>query len=199
MARLLQLETFDMPDLTERLPDGLQTEVEDLRLNAYEQGYSAGWDDALAAQNTDITRLRSDLGHSLLTMSLNYRDARRHVLGALEPLLQDMVHKVLPTIAHAALGQIILEQLAPVADSLSSAPVVVKTSPANRESVDALLTKQTDLPIRVDSDPMLGEGQAFLKFADTEEHVDLDGMIATIAEAITAFFQIEKDEDASDD
>ena len=132
-------------------------------------------------------------------MSLNYRDARRHVLGALEPLLQDMVHKVLPTIAHAALGQIILEQLAPVADSLSSAPVVVKTSPANRESVDALLTKQTDLPIRVDSDPMLGEGQAFLKFADTEEHVDLDGMIATIAEAITAFFQIEKDEDASDD
>jgi flagellar assembly protein FliH len=195
MARHLQLETFDLPDIAERLPEGLQAEVEDLRLNAYEQGYAAGWDDALAAQNSEITRLRSDLGRNLVEMSLSYRDARRHVLGTLEPLLRDMVCKVLPTIAHATLGQIILEQLNPVAESLSSGPVIVKTSPANRDSVDALLTKQTGLPIRVVAEPTLGEGQAFVKLADTEEHVDLDGMITAIAEAVTAFFRTEKDED----
>ena len=195
MARLLHLETFDLPDLAYRLPEIAEAEVEELRLAAYEQGYSAGWDDAVTAQNDEVARLRADLGRNLTEMSLAYRDARRHVLGTLEPLLHDMVTKVLPTIAHQTLGQMILEQLLPVAETMSAAPIIVTTGPGNREIVGRLLTAQTGLPIIVREEATLGEGQAFLKLAASETRVDLDGVIAAIAGAVAAFFRIEKDQE----
>ena len=195
MARLLHLETFDLPGLADRLPESAQVEVEEMRLAAYEQGYSAGWDDSVAAQSDEVARLRADLGRSLTEMSLSYRDARRHVLGTLEPLLHDMVTKVLPTIAHQTLGQIILEHLRPVAETMSAAPIIVTTAPSNRAVVEKLLTAQTGLPITVREEPTLGDGQAFLKAKGSEIRVDLDDVIVAIATAVAAFFRIEKEQE----
>jgi flagellar biosynthesis/type III secretory pathway protein FliH len=194
MARLLELEAFDMPDPAAR-PDHLrEAEVAELKLAAYEQGYGAGWDDALRAQSEDIARLRTDLGRNLTEMALNYRDARRHILNALEPLLHEMVSKVLPAIARQSLGQVILEQLRPVADTLASVPVVVRVSPTNRELVQTLLARETDLPLRVETEPTLSDGQAHLKLPGEETLVDLDGVAAAIAGAVAAFFHNEQDE-----
>ncbi len=195
MARLLHLETFDMPAPVANLPEVAQGEIEELRLAAYEQGYSAGWDDAVAAQSDEVSQLRADLGRNLIEMTLAHREARQHVLGTLEPLLLDMVTKVLPTIAHQTLGPIILEQLRPVAETMSSAPIIVMTAPRNREIVENLLSAQTGLPITVREEPSLGDGQAFLKLAESETRVDLDGVISAIAAAVAAFFHIEQDED----
>lgn len=195
MARLLHLETFDLPGLADRLPESAQVEVEEMRLAAYEQGYSAGWDDSVAAQSDEVARLRADLGRSLTEMSLSYRDARRHVLGTLEPLLHDMVTKVLPTIAHQTLGQIILEHLRPVAETMSAAPIIVTTAPSNRAVVEKLLAAQTGLPITVREEPTLGDGQAFLKATGSEIRVDLDDVIVAIAGAVAAFFRIEKEQE----
>lgn len=195
MARPLELEAFDMPNPASQLPEALQAEVEEVRLTAYEKGYSAGWDDAISAQNADVARLRSDLGHNLMEMSLSYRDARRHVLGTLEPLLNDMVGKVLPAIAHQTLGHIILEQLRPVAETLASAPITVKTAPATHEMVEKLLTGEAGLPVRVIAEPTLSDGQAYLKLAESEVLVDLDGVIAAISSAVTDYFRIENDEE----
>ena len=195
MARLLHLETFDLPGLADRLPESAQVEVEEMRLAAYEQGYSAGWDDSVAAQSDEVARLRADLGRSLTEMSLSYRDARRHVLGTLEPLLHDMVTKVLPTIAHQTLGQIILEHLRPVAETMSAAPIIVTTAPSNRAVVEKLLAAHTGLPITVREEPTLGDGQAFLKATGSEIRVDLDDVIVAIAGAVAAFFRIEKEQE----
>ena len=195
MARLLHLETFDLPGLADRLPESAQVEVEEMRLAAYEQGYSAGWDDSVAAQSDEVARLRADLGRNLTEMSLSYRDARCHVLGTLEPLLHDMVTKVLPTIAHQTLGQIILEHLRPVAETMSAAPIIVTTAPSNRAVVEKLLTAQTGLPITVREEPTLGDGQAFLKAKGSEIRVDLDDVIVAIAGAVATFFRIEKEQE----
>ena len=195
MARVLQLETFDLPGPAGWLPEAAEAEIEELRLAAYEQGYAAGWDDAVSAQNAEVALLRADLGRNLGEMSLAYHDARRHVLGTLEPLLHEMVTKVLPAIAHQTLGQIILEQLRPAAETMSSAPITVTVAPANREAVEKLLTVQTGLPITVREEPMLGEGQAFLKLATSEIRVDLGEVITTIAAAVAAFFHTEKAEE----
>lgn len=188
MARPLQLETFEVPGLPEHYESVGQAELEELRLATYEQGYAAGWDDAVTAQTDEITRLRADLGRNLVDMSLSYRDAKRHILGALEPLLHDMVTKVLPGIAHQSLGPIILEQLRPVAETAAGAPVLIKTAPENLETVERLLSQEVALPIRVIAEPTLGSGQAYLKIAESEALVDLDGAILAISAAVLAFF-----------
>jgi flagellar biosynthesis/type III secretory pathway protein FliH len=195
MARLLALETFAVPPPAGHSATVGQTELEDARLAAYEQGYAAGWDDAVAAETADVARLRADLGRNLTEMALTYRDARRHVLTALEPLLQEMVAKVLPAVAQQSLGRIILDELRPIAENLSSAPVVVRIAPCNRAAVEELLAASTELPLRVAEEPALGDGQAYLKVGQTEISVDLDGVVTAITSAVTTFFAIETPED----
>lgn len=195
MARLLQLEEFESAGAGQGAAP-LAAENEELRLAAYEQGYSAGWEDALAAQNADMARLRSDLGHNLSEMAFSFADARSHVLASLEPLLRDMVNKVLPVTAHKALGHMILQELLPVAEGLTNAPILVRTAPENRDIVADLLARETRLPLQVVAEPTLGEGQAYLKLGATEMNVDLDGVIDAIATAVAAFFHIERDSHA---
>lgn len=191
MARLLELQTFDLPDPTRRTPDLREAELAELKLVAFEQGYEAGWNDALQAQSDDIARLRGDLGRNLSEMDFAYRDARRHILAALEPLLRDMVGKVLPALAQKTLLPIILEQIEPIAGQLVTTPVEICTSPANRELVEQLLKHGGELPVAIVAEPTLTEGQAYLKRAGSEAKIDLDGVIAAIATAVDAFFHSE--------
>jgi len=195
MARLLQLESFDMSQSDSALGNPPGGDLEDLRLTAYEQGFSAGWDDAIAAQSTEVARLRADLGRNLAAMTLNHHDARRHVLTAIEPLLQDMVAKVLPMAARQSLGPMILEGLTPAAAELSAAPVLVRVAPDNLAVVSQLLAGGCDLPLKVVGDDTLGPGQAYLKVAETEMTIDLDRVIAAMATAVGAFFQVQKQEE----
>lgn len=194
MARLLNLETFEVPE------DPLQAtlmgdaQVAEIKLCSYEQGYQAGWDDALGAQNDDITRLRTELGRNLAEMALSYRDARRHILSSLEPLLDEMVAKVLPTIAHQALGPMILEELRPTTERLAASPVIVRTAPANLAVVEDLLSHKIELPFEVVAEPTLGPGQAYLKTASGEVQIDLDGVVEAIGAAVKSYFQTEHDE-----
>jgi flagellar assembly protein FliH len=191
MAVRFRLEAFDpgYPDLEEvRLS---LSDMEEARLAAFEKGYSAGWEDAVAAQDGEEAKLRADLGSNLQALSFSYHEARTHVLRALEPLLRDMVVKVLPTLARASLAEVVLEQLFPLAESLANAPVTVVVNPAIRETVETLLSAQSTMPLQFVEEPTLSEGQVYLHLGEVETRVDLDGVIAAIAAAVSAFFQIE--------
>lgn len=191
MARPLELETFDLPDPARRPTDIRDAELTDLKLAAYEQGYGAGWNDALKAQSDDVARLRGDLGRSLCEMELSYRDARRHVLTALEPLLRDMVGKVLPAVAKKTLAPLVIEQILPIAEELAATPVEIRTSPANRDLVEALVSRSVNLPLRIAAEATLTDGQAYLRLPGHEAKIDLDGVIEAITGAVDAFFHSE--------
>lgn len=192
MARPIQLSTFD---LASDYGGSRQAEAEEARLATYEEGYAAGWDDAIFAQNADIARLRADLGRNLADMTLNYRDAQNHLLNALEPLLRDMVTKVLPTIAHQTLGPMILDEIRPVAHDLLARPVVVRTSPENAPLVETTLAG-CDMPLTVRGDDTLGPGQALVDLGQSERCIDLDRVIGAIDRAVQSFFHLNKDGEA---
>lgn len=194
MPRAFELEIFETGgDPFDAGSEG--TESEEARLAGFEQGYSAGWDDSVAAQEDEIARLRTDLGRNLREMSLTYEDARSHVLLALEPLLKDMVTKILPAIARQSLGQIVLEQLRPVAGTMADLPVALVTHPMNRSALEKLIVEQAGLPVQIREEPSLSEGQAYLDFGARESKVDLDGVIAAITEAVAGFFHIDSQEE----
>lgn len=195
MAQPLRLEVFEDAEGAGEPVTMAPAELEESRLAAFEQGYTAGWDDAVKAQTDEVARLRADLGRNLQDMSFSYHEARTHTLRALEPLLHDMVTKVLPAIARETLGQMVLEQLRPVADRLAETPILVTANPLNREMIEAIVIGQSSIPMSFAGEASLGEGQVYLRFGQTESRVDLDGVIATIAAAVAAFFQIEKEKE----
>lgn len=196
MPMRLKLEVFDIGGIRLATEEVRVTPaaLEDARAASYETGYSAGWEDAVNAQTTEQTRINEEVARNLQALAFTYHEARSHVLRTLEPLLRDMVAKVLPNMAREALGQFVLEALRPVAARLTDSPVTLTLNPASRAAVEAHLAAESSLPLRILEEPSLGEGQVFLRFDDREQQVDLDGVITAIAGAVDSFFHFEQQE-----
>lgn len=163
--------------------------LEDSKLAAYDQGYSAGWEDATTAQSDDQTRMRADLARNLQSLGFTYHEARTHVLRAVEPLLQQVVGRLLPALARETLAPVVLEVLMPLVEKLADAPISLVVNPASRAAVETLLAAATNLPITIVEEPSLSEGQAYLRLGATETHIDLDGATAEISTAMRGFFE----------
>lgn len=163
---------------------------EEAKLTAYDQGYSAGWEDAASAQSEDRTRVQADLARNLQSLGFTYQEARMHVLRAIEPLLQQMVNRLLPALARETLAPVVLDVLMPLAEEMADAPVTLVLNPASRPAVEALLAQATGLPVTIVDEPSLGEGQAYLRLGASETHVDLDRATAEITAAVRGFFEL---------
>ncbi len=189
MPSRFKLEVFELPDTTGEQVKLSRTELEEARLVAFEKGYTAGWDDAMASQEGEAAKMRAELARNMQDLAFTYHEARTHVLRAMESLLQDMVTKVLPAIARQSLGEMALEALRPLAEELAGAPITVVVNPANRAMVEALLGADSPLPLKFLEEPSLSSGQVYLRTGDAEVRVDLDHVIAAIGTAITSYFQ----------
>ena len=193
----LRLEVFDLPDTPARRSTIVTdaTALEDIRMQAYEQGYTAGWDDAAAAQSEDKSRIQADFARNLQTLGFTFQEARMHVLRAIQPLLHEIVTCLLPQVARESLASVALETLMPLADEMADAPVTLVVSPTSRPAVEALLEQATGLPLTVIEEPTLGDGQVYFRLGNIETRLDLDHATTEIASAVRDFFDLtEKDQ-----
>lgn len=190
--KALNLEVFDTPAEQGQTPVVVLESIafEEAKLAAYDQGYRAGWDDALAAQQHDQTQISAELARNLKSLSFTFSDARKHLLGAMEPLLHEIIARLLPAIARESLAPSILQSLRPLAERASDSPIEILINPAARPCVEAVLAASNGPPTRVVDEPSLGEGQAFLRLGHSETRIDLDGAIVEISQAVTQFFQL---------
>lgn len=195
----LQLEIFEpataAPPPAEPHPDAA---TEEARLQGYDQGYAAGWEDATAAQATEQTRLQTELARNLQALSFTYEEARLHVITALGPFLHQLVTRLLPATGHAALAPVIRDTLLPLAEQAADRPLTLRLNPAARPDVEALLARLPAPPLRIEEEPSLSRGQASLRRGEgdtlCETLVDLDRATATIAAAIRDFYRLTTEE-----
>lgn len=187
-GHLLKLETFEDSD-----PDGDVTlspaRLEEVRLGAFEQGYTAGWEDANAALDDAERKLRSELAGNIQKLSFTFHEARTHLLRTVEPLIVEMAARVLPAMARDMLAPIVLEQVLPLAEKLTEAPPRIVAHPASMPRIREMLAAETGLPVEFDEDPAMAETRASLRFGQTGVEIDLDGVIAAIRAAIRNHFR----------
>lgn len=168
--------------------------LEEARLAAFEQGYSAGWEDAGKAEAGEQTRIRGDLARHLQALAFTYQEARNHVLTALEPLLLDVLTPLLPEIAKESLPRKILDVILPLAASQGDSPLRLMVNPAAHSAVESLLAEVKGLPVQVVDEPSLGDGQAYLQMGEGELHFDPAGAAETIATNLHNFFALLKED-----
>jgi flagellar biosynthesis/type III secretory pathway protein FliH len=188
----LRLEEFHNPDGNDTaLPEAAEdTQTEDAKLAAYEQGYGAGWEDASTAIADDDARIRAELANHLQTLSFTYHEARIHVLTALEPLLIEFAQKLLPEVAQGALGPLILETMMPLAETLAEAPISLKVHPQSRAMIEAFLSSAKAPPFTMQDDISLAQGEVHLRLGEAETQIDLESTIHAIRSALNDFFEI---------
>lgn len=165
-------------------------DVEAAKVEAYDQGYQAGWDDAVRAQSQDKERIGADFARNLQDLGFTFHEARSHVINTLEPLLSEMISKVLPKLVDQTLGQTILEELLPLAEKASDSPVQIVVAVGKKAAIEALVDHSLTIPVEVQEEPTLTEGQVYLRLGELEQHIDMDGAIERIHDAINAVYSI---------
>jgi flagellar biosynthesis/type III secretory pathway protein FliH len=188
----LRLEVFDSVAAGDGAPQPLveASALDEAKVASFEQGYSAGWEDAAAAQSDDQTRIRADLARNLQSLAFTFQDARTHVLQAIRPLILEMTTRLLPEVAREALAPAVLEAVMPLADDLADAPLTLVLNPAVRDRVETLLAQATGLPMQIEDEPSLGEGQVYIRLGPAETKVDLTRATDDISAAVRGFFNL---------
>jgi flagellar assembly protein FliH len=188
----LRLEVFDTVTAGDGAPQPLveASALDDAKVASFEQGYSAGWEDAAAAQDGDQSRIRADLARNLQSLAFTFQDARTHVLQAIRPLILEMTARLLPEVAREALAPAVLEAVMPLADELADAPLTLVLNPAVRDRVETLIAQATGLPMQIEEEPSLGEGQVYIRLGPAETKVDLTQVTDDIAAAVRGFFNL---------
>lgn len=168
--------------------ESISEEIEDLKLQAFETGYQAGWDDATKAQATQKDKISSELAQNLLDMSFTYHEALSKLTGSIETTMCRVVEKLLPELLQSALSSQILEQVKTLLGDQTGQKVVITVHPKNVGPVRNVLADGLPEPFEIIGDDSLGEGQAFFRFGPKERQVDLDSVIQQVSKAMTAFF-----------
>lgn len=196
MTRALQLEDFGAPGsargpeaapeapAAEALPE---TALEGGDLDAFEQGYRSGWDDCAANEVEERRRVGADLATALAEISLTLDAARDEMLGAVQPLFEQIVAQLLPAIVAEAVTPLVADELRRIAEARCTARVDLLAAPETCPVIEKLVDANPDLEISVIPEAALAEGQVSLRFADQSRDIDLSHAAAQMAEAIRCF------------
>lgn len=194
MPQPVRLEVFETPEL----PDGpvilMPEEIEELKLNAYERGYGAGWDDGGQRAEAEETARRAGFARQAEHLSFTYHEARGHVLAALKPLIAAMLESVMPAAARASVVPLVIEQLMPLAQAAAEAPVTLRIARGMRGEFEAAFSGLVLPPIDLVETDDLADGQAEFRFGALDTRVDLDHAAQSVTRAIERFYMIQTEE-----
>ncbi|MCB1394573.1 MAG: hypothetical protein H6898_04765 [Rhodobacter sp.] len=194
MTRSLRLEVFETPDQ----PDGpvllMPEEVEDIRLNAYERGYGAGWDDGGQQAEAEETARRAAFARQAEQLTFTYHEARGHVLAALKPVIAAVLDTVLPAAVRASVVPLAIEQLMPLAHAAAEAPITLRIAPGRLADFEAAFDGLVLPPLDLVETGDLAEGQAEFTFGALETRIDLAHAAAVVRAAIDRFYLIQTEE-----
>ena len=172
----------DTADMTEVL-------LEEERLEAFEKGYQAGWDDSVKAQENQAGHVSAQFAQAIADIGFTQDEAFRALLDGVRPLFMQIVETVLPTAARRTLAprlcEIVMQQLT----KHGHRSVVVYVAPGQAAALDAAEPGQGQVSVTVREDASLSPDQVQLRFDDqTEQEIDLHDTIAAMTAAIDSYF-----------
>lgn len=161
--------------------------LEEHQLEAFEQGYQAGWEDSAKAHAEDHTRVSNALTETLQHMSFTFVEAQAQVLQSLRPLFRQIAETFLPQLVDASLPLLVSEQLSTVAAEHLGDKLVLAVSEADRPAVEAVAKDFGGDAIQIKTKPALVRGQVEISNETQEQSIDLHQVIVELTDAIEAF------------
>lgn len=195
MARRLQLEVFDAGTSADGVVELTQAGFETAKLEAYERGYSAGWEDCAKGHEDDLSQIRAELSQALGDAGFTTLEARQAVLRALAPVFDAVTDVMVPELARAGLGVRLREVLEEMARSVTQPRLTVRAAPVHVPMIEEIALSQPALTVIVEADAQYGPGQISLTHETAETSLDLDAVAKGIRAAIADFITTETQKD----
>ncbi|WP_422003214.1 flagellar biosynthesis protein [Roseovarius mucosus] len=163
--------------------------LEEERLEAFEKGYQAGWEDCVKSQVDDGRRITADLVQNLQDISFTYEEVHAAIMGAMQQLLQEITQTVLPPISHAMLIPHVTEILHDLLEANGRQPLQIAAGPADLAILRRLSAEIPDLACTLTEDPTLASGQVCVRLGESERALDMPDVLLRIEQAMSGFFQ----------
>ena len=169
-------------------------EIEDLKLQSFESGFQAGWEDALKAQVETHSHVSAGLAASLQSASFEYHELRATLNASVQNIMAHVVDTILPLAARAGLGAHIRDFVTSAAQDAQDRPIEIVVAPECEEAVRRVLSSDLQEPFELVGDPGMSESQATIRLGSKESEINLDKTVAEIALAVATFFETQKSE-----
>lgn len=169
------------------IPEISEEVVEEQRLISFENGYSAGWEDAVTAKDKETTNISATLASSLEDLNFTYQEAQSQLVESLDPMFKVLTSAVLPDAMSATFGHHIVDQMNDMARGQTNQPMDIVVSPGEGNAVRALLPEGFAVPVKVTESADLSPGQAYLRVGQSEREINSSGLIESINDSIDAF------------
>ena len=187
------LEDFAVFEGVGRDGRGPNEEICDLvRLEGFDAGYKAGWDDATKALNTASETFSETLRENLSDLTFTYHEARSSVIKGLSPVIEEIIRSVLPQVLHNSFPAVVLETIQTLANENSNPTVNLRVHPDQVEALTKELDHGLDMPFQIKGDPCLGQDAALLDIGHTEMEIDFTAYLEKISQSLSTFFDSEK-------
>ena len=146
-------------------------EIEDQKLSSFEKGYSAGWADAIEAQNNDHARISSELTQNLLDITFTYQESLAEILQSLDEFFQILIELIIPKIMEEAFGTSIVECLMEMAGEQTDQQIDLVVPAGTGAVLRSMLTRKFSIPIRLIEDPNLTDGHVKLRIGHAAQEI----------------------------
>lgn len=188
-AKRLQLEIFDIPsakaDSIELSPAAFET----AKLESYETGYAAGWDDCAKNNADQATAARTALSQSLQDIGFTCTEARTQLMASVTAFISAITEIALPKMLHDTLGARLQEILADFANRTLQEQVILRACSALKPLLEEALLTQPTLRASIQEDDNLAPGTIQLTCGDGGVVLDTDLLISQIRDAVLQFNQ----------
>lgn len=162
-------------------------EAEETKLVAFEQGYSAGWEDAIAAQSENTRVATQEFAKTISDISFTYHEAVAHVQKELIPVLDAILTQIVPQTLDASFIGLVIEKLNDIALERAEVPVLVTCSPYRRVLLEQTLSGIAGVKVRLMTDPAFAQDAVSLGFDESESHMDLSDIAEHLVREVEAY------------
>lgn len=162
--------------------------AEDQKLQAFEEGYQAGWTDADKNHSNEQKNIGDEFLHTLRDLSFTYQEALGQINRGLKPLFEQMMATLLPRTAGAALRAHVIEQLVELSAQQTTGKITLRVADSSLLMLEELLEGvELSLPVSLVPDQTLTPHQLFVSLDMLEREVNLDAVCQEITQAMNAF------------
>ena len=156
---------------------GANEALEDEKLKSFEDGYSAGWDDAMKAQEERGKKLSSALHEAVANAKATQEDAFRAFSQSNSTFVSALLDVVFPNLATEVLSLQIKNLVSKYEADLDDVSFEVLVSPEQLEVFSKFVSEQKLEGVTVVARDAVLYDQVIMKFLNQEQQLDINALL----------------------
>lgn len=157
-------------------------------MQSYDRGYQAGWDDALASDQNERTRIDAEFARNLEELSVTFAEAQRQVCLSLESLVLALLEQVLPEVYQDHFPALVERTILPILRECGHLTAELLCAPEDRPVIEDLLAGKGTPPFSLRVEPSFARHQLRIQVGHERHEINGARLLEEMRNEIENFY-----------